>query len=173
MRMYVESGATHSFIVIGTLEGYLKTAEICEKLVQGTVESMGYELREVEFIREHNGWVLTLYIEKEGGVFIEDCEAVSRAVEPILDEEDPIVQAYFLSVSSPGLDRPLKKTADFRRNMDKEVIVKLYVPRNKKKELTGVLTAFDEESITLCLADGTLCTIGKKETALIKPLIRF
>ncbi|MCL2696250.1 MAG: ribosome maturation factor RimP [Clostridiales bacterium] len=151
----------------------MKTTEICEKLVQGTVEALGYELRDVEFVREHGGWVLTLFIDKTGGVTIDDCEAVSRAVEPILDEADPIAQPYFLSVSSPGLDRPLKKPADFTRNLGKEVTVKLYAPRDKKKELAGELTASDEDSLTLRLADGSDCVITKKDAALVKPYIKF
>ena len=89
----------------------MKTTEVCEQLAKALVESMGFELCDVEFVKEYGDWVLTYYIDKEGGVTIDDCEAVSRAIEPILDENDPIEQEYTLSVSSLGIDRPLKRSA--------------------------------------------------------------
>ena len=92
----------------------MKTTELVESLLRETVESLGFTLCDVEFAKEYGNWVLTLYIDREGGVDLNDCERVSRAVDPILDREDPIEQTYYLSVSSLGLDRPLRKTPILR-----------------------------------------------------------
>ena len=150
----------------------MKTADTVFELVRPTVENMGFELDEVEFQKEQGNWVLTLYIDKEGGVNIDDCENVSRAVDPILDEADPIEQHYYLSVSSIGIDRPLKKEKDYRRNMGNELIVKLYAPKDGKKELRGVLTAFTEEELTIETQAGPV-TVLKKDAALVRPYISF
>ncbi len=151
----------------------MKTTETCEALVKSTVEELGFSLCDVEFKKEYGDWVLTLFIDKEGGVTIDDCERVSRAVEPVLDEADPIEQQYYLSVSSLGLDRPLKKEQDYARSMGKELYVKLYVPRDGKKERIGVLSAYDDDTLTLAMADGTEFTVAKKDAALVRPHIRF
>lgn len=117
--------------------------------------------------------VLTLYIDSENGVTIDDCEKVSRAIDPILDENDPIEEAYYLSVSSIGIDRPLKKDKDFERNMGKKLQVKLYAPINKKKELLGVLTGYDEENFSINVEKMGEVTIKRKDAALIRPWIDF
>lgn len=152
-----------------------KTAETVDALLRPVVSTMGYALDEVEFQKEQGSWVLTLYIEHEDGTAanIDDCEAVSRAVDPVLDEADPIEQAYFLSVSSIGLDRPLKKDRDFERNMGCAVTAKLYAPQNGKKEFTGTLDAFDAESFTLKMDKGEPVTIRRKDAASIKPYINI
>ena len=134
---------------------------------------MGYELIDVEFLKEQTDWVLTLYIDSMNGITIDDCERVSRAVEPILDEADPVVQSYFLSVSSPGLDRPLKKDCDFERSIGKELTVKLYAPLDKKKEFTGTLKSFDSEVFTLDCKDGKERTFLRKDAANVRPYIAF
>ena len=150
----------------------MKTTELVESLVAETVAELGFTLCDVEFVKEYGNWVLTLFIEKEGGVSIDDCERVSKAVDPVLDEKDPIEQAYYLSVSSLGLDRPIKKDADFTRNLGKEVSVKLYAPQDGKKELSGVLQAFDAQTLTL--QEGAEETVlARKDAALIKPVVRF
>lgn len=156
----------------GQEENDLKTTELVESLVQQTVSSLGFELCDVEFAKEYGNWVLTLFIDKEGGVSIDDCELVSKAVDPVLDEADPIEQAYYLSVSSLGLDRPIKKDRDFARSIGAEVSVKLYAPRDGKKELTGNLTSFDAETFTISDGKSDL-TILRKDAALIKPVIHF
>jgi ribosome maturation factor RimP len=150
----------------------LKTTEIVESLVLDTVQSLGFELCDVEFQKEYGNWVLTLYIDKPGGVTIDDCELVSKAVDPILDEKDPIEQQYYLSVSSLGLDRPLKKDGDYRRNMGNDISVKLYAPFNGKKEYTGRLSAFDDTSLTIETEDGSVC-INRKDAASVKPVVTF
>ena len=130
----------------------MKITEAVDRAVRATVEAQGFELDEVEYQKEHGNWVLTLYIDAPGGVSLDDCERVSRAVDPILDEADPIPEAYYLSVSSIGIDRPLKKDKDFSRNLGNKLDVKLYAPIKKKKEFMGTLLAFDAETFTLSLA---------------------
>ncbi len=151
----------------------MRTVDVVEGLVSKTVEELGYELVEVEFVKEQEGWVLILYIDHPNGITLDDCERVSRAVDPILDEADPIPQSYYLSVSSLGLDRPLKKDRDFQRNIGKQITVKLYAPIEKKKEFTGTLTAFDAAGFTLQLKDGSEMVILRKDAALIRPYIEF
>ena len=151
----------------------MKTTEIVDSLVRGKIAEMGYELDEVEYVKEYGNMVLTLYIDSENGVTIDDCEKVSRAIDPILDENDPIEEAYYLSISSIGIDRPLKKDRDFERNMGKKLQVKLYAPINKKKELLGVLTGYVGESFTISVEKMGEVTIKRKDAALIRPWIDF
>ena len=141
-------------------------------IVEPTVTALGYELYEVEYQKEFDNWVLTLYIDHPDGVSLDDCELVSNAVDPVLDAADPIEQAYYLSVSSLGIDRPLKTDKDYKRNIGKVMDVKLYAPLNGKKEFSGTLTAFDEETYTIELKSGSE-TIERKKTALIRPHIDF
>lgn len=150
----------------------MNTAQKVEQLLKQPVAELGFELCDVEFIKEYGDWVLTLYIDKEGGVNIDDCERVSRAVDPLLDEADPIEQAYMLSVSSLGLDRPLKKDADFARNIGKRIEIKLFAPKNGKKEFTGELINFDENNIVVKLESGEL-EIERKALALVRPELIF
>ena len=149
----------------------MKTTEIVDSLVRGKIAEMGYELDEVEYVKEYGNMVLTLYIDSENGVTIDDCEKVSRAIDPILDENDPIEEAYYLSVSSIGIDRPLKKDRDFERNMGKKLQVKLYAPINRKEELLGILTGYDGESLTISVEKMGEVTIKLKDSALITPWI--
>ncbi len=151
----------------------MKTIDVVQALVQGAISELGFELIDVEFQKEQTDWVLTLFIDSPGGVLIDDCERVSRAVEPILDEADPITQSYFLSVSSPGLDRPLKKDRDFERNMGKDIVVKLYAPIDKKKEFIGLLVGYDAQSFTIDCRDGKTRSFLRKDAATIKPYIVF
>ena len=150
----------------------MKTTEQVEQLVQGVIEAMGFELCDVEYQKEHDNWVLTLYVNKPAGVTIDDCEAVSRAVEPILDEADPIKTRYYLSVSSPGLDRPLKKDRDFQRSIGMELSVGLYAPIDGKKEFTGTLLSFDKESLTIDTVSGERRFV-RKDVALVRPVVHF
>ncbi len=149
----------------------MKLTDRIFELLEPTVKSLGYELYEVEFQKEYDNWVLTLFIDKAEGVDLDDCERVSNAVDPILDEADPIEQAYYLSVSSVGIDRPIKKDKDFQRNIGKKVDVRLYAPMDGKKELTGELLSFDAESF--CISAGGEKTIPRKACALIRPHIDF
>ena len=156
----------------------MKITEVVDQAVRATVEALGFELDEVEYQKEQGNWVLTLYIDAPGGVTLDDCERVSHAVDPILDEADPIPDAYYLSVSSIGLDRPLKKDRDFARNVGNKLDVKLYAPVNKKKEFLGTLVSFDADSFTIALVEkggaaGSEMTIARKDAALVRPHIDF
>ena len=111
----------------------MKLTDRIFELTESKVRELGYELYDVEYQKEYDNWVLTLYIDSKDGISLDDCEIVSNAVDPILDEADPIEQAYYLSVSSVGIDRPLKKDKDFQRSIGKTIDVKLYAP------LKGVL----------------------------------
>ena len=150
----------------------MNTAQKAEQLLKQTVEELGFELCDVEFVKEYGDWVLTLYIDKPGGVTIDDCERVSKAVDPILDEADPIEQQYVLSVSSLGLDRPLKKDADYRRNLGKRIEIKLFAPQNGKKEWKGELVRFDETSLVIRIEEGEF-TLERKAVALARPELVF
>ena len=151
----------------------MKTTEICENLCKAKIESLGFELCDVEYQKEYGDWVLTFYIDKPGGVTIDECETVSRAIEPILDEKDPIESEYVLSVSSLGIDRPLKKDRDFERALGTELEIKLYAPQDGKKQWIGTLTAFDADSFTVETEQGKCVTFLKKDCALVRPNIRF
>lgn len=151
----------------------MKIAETVRELTEKTIKELGFSLYDVDFLKEPEGYVLTLYIEGENPVTLDDCEKVSRAVEPILDEKDPIVSPYYLSVSSVGLDRPLKLDADYARNLNGKIDVKLYAPVNKSKQFTGTLTAYDDESFTIVSDKGETFTFAKKSAASVKPHIDF
>lgn len=166
-------GAARSLILIIIFRRLsLKLTDKIFDIVEPTVTALGYELYEVEYQKEFDNWVLTLYIDHPDGVSLDDCELVSNAVDPVLDAADPIEQAYYLSVSSLGIDRPLKTDKDYQRNIGKVMDVKLYAPLNGKKEFSGTLTAFDEETYTIELKSGSE-TIERKKTALIRPHIDF
>lgn len=144
-----------------------------EALVLPLVEANNFELVDVEYVKEAGTWYLRIYIDKEGGININDCELVSRAFSEILDKEDPIEDAYILEVSSPGLGRPLKKDKDFQRNLGEEVEVRTYKPINKQKEFVGLLDAWDKETVTLQLESGEMMTIARADIALIRQYIEF
>ena len=150
----------------------MKLTDRIFELLEPTVKNLGYELYEVEFQKEYDNWVLTLFIDKDGGIDLDDCERVSNAVDPILDEADPIEQAYYLSVSSIGIDRPLKKDKDFQRNIGKKLDIRLYAPMDGKKEFTGELVSFGEESFTVKTDKGEK-QIARKACALVRPHIDF
>lgn len=149
-----------------------KVEQMIETLVKPVVETLGYELADVEFAKEGTQWVLTLFISKPEGITVEDCERVSIAIDPIIDEADPIEQAYFLSVSSLGLDRPLKKDRDFERSIGKEITAHLFAPIDKKKEFTGVLVSFNEDSIAVEIS-GKQVVLPRKAVSIVKPYIKF
>lgn len=144
-----------------------------EELVLPLVEAHHFELVDVEYVKEAGTWYLRIYIDKEGGININDCELVSRAFSEILDREDYIEDAYILEVSSPGLGRPLKKEKDFCRNLGKEVEVRTYKPIEKQKEFTGLLESWDKERVTLQLENGELLTIARADIALIRQALDF
>ncbi len=143
-----------------------------EAVLAPILERTGTELVDLEYVKEGSDWILRVTLDKEGGLRIDDCEAVSRALGDALDEQDFIDDAYMLEVSSPGLLRPLKKPKDYERNMGKEVEIHLYKPREKNKEWVGTLTAFDGDTVTI--RDGEEeRRFALTEISLIRPYIDF
>ena len=149
------------------------TAQRVEELAQPIIDELGYELVDVEFVKEGANWYLRIYIDKDGGVSIDDCEGVSRALEAKLDETDPIEQAYILEVSSPGIDRPLKKDADFVKFQGEIIDVKLYKPLDGKKQYQGKLLGLQDGVISLEEEDGAVRTFTQKETADVRLAVIF
>ena len=135
--------------------------------------NFNFELVDVEFVKEGPSYFLRIYIDKEGGVTIEDCRITSRAIEEVLDEKDIIEPAYMLEVSSPGLDRVLKKDKDFERFKGHVVDVKLYTPINKQKMIQGELVSKTEEALTLCDEDGEIIEIPMKNVVVVRLAILF
>ena len=133
----------------------------------------GFELVDVEYVREVGVWYLRCYIDKEGGITVDDCEVISRLLGEWLDKEDFIEDSYILEVSSPGLGRPLKKEKDFARSIGKDVEIRLYKAIDKQKEFTGTLTSYDADSVTLTMEDGSERTFEKSGIALIRLAFDF
>lgn len=144
-----------------------------EQLLQPMVDEYGFELVDVEYVKEGSTWYLRSYIDKPGGISIDDCEKVSRRLSDLLDQEDFIEDAYIMEVSSPGLGRPLKKEKDFKRSLGEEVEVKTYRIIDKQKEFTGILKDYDEDTVTITLADETEKTFDKGDIALIRLAFDF
>ena len=143
-----------------------------EALLMPIIEQHNFELVDVEYVKEGSNWYLRAYIDKEGGITVDDCEVVSRAFSEKLDEEDFIEEAYIMEVSSPGLGRPLKKEKDYKRSMGKELEIRTYRAIHKEKEFYGVLKAYDDDSVTIENEQGQQ-TFQKSEIALIRLAFDF
>lgn len=126
-----------------------KVTEKVEALARPVIEDEGCELWSVEYVREAGSWYLRVFIDKDGGVGIDDCERISRRLDPILDEADPIPDSYIFEVGSAGAERELKRPSDFEKFMGSEVEVKLYQPYEGKKSLVGKLEAYENGDITI------------------------
>ncbi len=150
----------------------MKITEQVRAFAQPVVESLGCTLWDVEYVREGADWFLRLYIDKDGGVDINDCEAVSRAVDPILDEKDPIPDSYHFEVCSAGLERVLKRPEDFQQFMGSAVLVKLYRPRDGQKEFVGTLSAYDDGAVTILQGENAV-SFQKTEVALVRLYVEF
>ena len=144
-----------------------------EELLEPIVTGFGFELVDVEYVKEAGTWYLRAYIDKPGGITVDDCEAVSRKFSDVLDEKDYIEDTYIFEVSSPGLGRPLKKEKDFARSIGKDVEIRLYKAIDKQKEFTGTLTSYDADSVTLTMEDGSERTFEKSGIALIRLAFDF
>lgn len=138
------------------------------ELILPIAQDMGLELVDVEYVKEAGNYYLRAYLDKEGGITIDDCEAVSRRLSDLLDAGDFIEDSYCLEVSSPGLDRPLKKEKDFARSIGKEVEIKLYKAANGCRECCGVLKAYDSDTVTLETEGGKELVFERKNLALIR-----
>lgn len=144
-----------------------------EELLLPIVQEAGVGIYDVEYVKEGSDFYLRAYIDKPGGVDINDCERVSRALSDALDEKDFIDDAYILEVSSPGLGRTLKKDRHFLQSLGEEVEVKTYKPIEKCKEFRGVLKAFDENSVTIEAEDGSKLVFARADVALIRLALDF
>ncbi|MBU4438071.1 MAG: ribosome maturation factor RimP [Acetobacterium sp.] len=136
-----------------------------DELTAPVVESLGYELADLTFEKRGKDWCLTLFIDSENGISLDDCEKVSRRISELLDEKDPIEQSYFLEVSSPGMDRPLKKEKHYLSNLNKKIAVHLFAPLDGKKNIEGVLKSYSPEELTLELDNGELITLENSKIA--------
>ena len=150
----------------------MKVTELVASFAEPIVKQHGCELWDVEYVREGSEYFLRLYLDKEGGVDINDCEAISRAVDPILDEKDPIEGSYHFEVCSAGLERTLKRPSDFERFMDEKITVKLYRPRNGLKEIPCVLKGYENGRVTVEAGKETI-TFEKSEVALVRLRVEF
>lgn len=144
-----------------------------EKLMLPILERLSFELVDVEYVKEGSVWYLRAYIDKEGGITVNDCETVAREMNTLLDEEDFIPDSYTFEVSSPGLGRPLKKEKDYVRNMGKKIEIRTYRSINRSKDFCGFLKAYDAASVTIETEEGEELTFEKADIALIRQAIDF
>ena len=150
----------------------MKVTELVASFAQPVVEEKGCQLWDVEYVREGSDYFLRIYIDKDGGVDISDCEAISRALDPILDEKDPIPGSYHFEVCSAGLERALKRPEDFQRFLGSPITVKLYRPYNGLKEIPCTLTGYEDGKVTVLSGKETI-TFEKSQVALVRLRVEF
>ena len=151
-----------------------KVTELTADLAAPAIAEQGCTLWDVEYVKEAGSWYLRVLLDKEGGVDILDCEAISRKLDVLLDEADPIEGSYTLEVGSAGAERALKRPSDFVRYMSSPVLVKLYRNLDGRKEFAGHLAAYDEESGAVTVTVGTQTfTFEKKDVALVRLRVEF
>ena len=150
----------------------MKVTELVASFAQPVVEEKGCRLWDVEYVREGSDYFLRIYIDKDGGVDINDCEAISRALDPILDEKDPISGSYHFEVCSAGLERALKRPEDFQRFLGSPITVKLYRPYNGLKEIPCTLTGYEDGKVTVLSGKETI-TFEKSQVALVRLRVEF
>lgn len=139
-----------------------------EELLLPIIQEHQFELVDVEYVKEGGSWYLRAYIDKPGGIAVDDCEVVSRALSDLLDEKDFIEDSYILEVSSPGLGRPLKKDKDFERSLGEEVDVRTFRPINHQKDFTGILKEYDKERIVIEMENEESMEFNRADIALIR-----
>ena len=144
-----------------------------EKLLIPIMEANGFELVDVEYVKEAGNWYLRAYIDKPGGITVDDCEVVNRELGDLLDRDDFIDESYILEVSSPGLGRPLKKERDFIRSKGEEVEIRTYRMVDRQKEFRGVLKAWDKDTVTIEYEDGLEQVFERDNIALIRLAFDF
>ena len=150
----------------------MKVTDLVTEFSKPIVEENGCSLWDVEYVREGSERFLRIYIDKEGGVDIEDCEKVHRALDPVLDEKDPIAESYHFEVCSAGLERALKRPSDFAQFMGSPIVVKLYRPRNGLKEIPGILRGYEDGRVSVEAGKETI-TFEKSEVALVRLRVEF
>lgn len=144
-----------------------------EELLLPILKKRNFDLVDVEYVNEGNTWFLRAYIDKEGGITVNDCEDVAREMNPILDELDYIDGSYTFEVSSPGLGRPLKKEKDYIRNLGKDVEIRTYRPIQHEKEFRGTLQAYDDSTVTIVTDENAELSFAKSDIALIRQALDF
>jgi ribosome maturation factor RimP len=149
-----------------------KVEDIVYELAKPIIDRNNFELVEIEYKKEGADWYLRVYIDKEGGITIDDCQAVSEELSDLLDEADPIEHSYIFEVSSPGIDRPLKTDRDYEKNCGKAVEVKLFSPLNGKKVVEGILKGHTPDTVEI-ETEGKAIRLEKNSIALIRPVIKF
>ena len=150
----------------------MKVTEQVESFAKPIVEALGCRLWDVEYVREGSEQFLRLYIDKDGGVDIEDCEKIHRAVDPVLDEKDPIPTSYHFEVCSAGLERALKRPSDFQQFMGSPILIKLYRPKNGLKEFPAILRGYEDGKVIAEAGKETI-TFEKSEVALVRLRVEF
>ena len=150
----------------------MKVTDQVTAFAKPIVENCGCSLWDVEYVREGSERYLRVFIDKEGGIDIEDCEKVHRALDPILDEQDPIPDSYHFEVCSAGLERALKRPSDFAKFMGSAITVKLYRPRNGLKEIPCILRGYEDGRVTVEAGKETI-TFEKSEVALVRLRVEF
>ena len=150
----------------------MKITEQVEAFAKPIVEGLGCRLWDVEYVREGSEQFLRLYIDKDGGVDIEDCEKIHRAVDPVLDEKDPIPTSYHFEVCSAGLERALKRPSDFEQFMGSPILIKLYRPKNGLKEVPAILRGYEDGKVIAEAGKETI-TFEKSEVALVRLRVEF
>lgn len=141
-----------------------KIAKVVEKLITPGLDAMDIELVDIQYTKEGGRWFLRIFIDQPGGIGLDDCQRVSEYIDPLLDEHDPVPHAYTLEVSSPGIERPLKKPADFERFTGRRISLSTYVPVEGKRKHKGTLVAASNYSLTLD-ADGSSIVIPMEQVA--------
>ena len=144
-----------------------------EALLLPIIHEHQFELVDVEYVKEGSSWYLRAYIDKPGGITVDDCEAVSRRLSDLLDQEDFIEDAYILEVSSPGLGRPLKKDKDFARSIGEEVEIRTFRAIEHEKEFTGILRDYDKEKLVVELEDNEIMEFARDNIALVRLALDF
>ena len=144
-----------------------------EALLLPIIQEHQFELVDVEYVKEGSSWYLRAYIDKPGGITVDDCEAVSRRLSDLLDQEDFIEDAYILEVSSPGLGRPLKKDKDFARSIGEEVEIRTFRAIEHEKEFTGILRDYDKEKLVVELEDNEIMEFARDNIALVRLALDF
>lgn len=161
--------------VTGDMEVFMtkrRIEDVVSELVLPIVEKLKFELVDVEFLKEGANWYLRVYIDKPGGIAIDDCQAVSEELSDRLDEADPVKMSYILEVSSPGLERPLKKESDFERFRGEKVEIKLFQPINGKKVFEGELLGLTDNKVNIKSGE-TVMQFDRGDTALVRRIIQF
>ncbi len=144
-----------------------------EELLLPILQRQGFELVDVEYVKEGGNWYLRAYIDKPGGITVDDCELVSRALSDLLDEKDFMEESYILEVSSPGLGRPLRKDKDFARSIGEEVEVRTFKPISHQKEFTGILKEYDKDKIIIEMENQETMQFARSDIALVRLAFDF